>query len=43
MINYPNGELGYKKNLTYKKLENLIKEASRKLNKENFKRSKQKT
>ena len=35
-MNYSNGKLGCKENLTYKKLENLIKEASRKLNKRNI-------
>ena len=35
-INYSNGKLGYKENLTYKQLEKLIKEASRKLSKENL-------
>ena len=30
-MNYSNGKLGYKDNLTSKQLENLIKEASRKL------------
>ena len=32
---YSNGKLGCKEDLTYKQVENLIKEASRKLNKRN--------
>ena len=39
IIQYSNKKLGYKENLTYKQLENLIKQASRKLDKT----SKQKT
>ena len=35
-MKYSNETLGYKENLTYKQLENLIKEESRKLNKENL-------
>ena len=33
---YSNGKLGCKEDLTYKKVENLIREASRKLNKRNI-------
>ena len=35
-IDHSNGKLGYKEDLTYKQLENLIREASRKLNRNNF-------
>ena len=36
MIEYSNGKLGCKDDLTYKQVENLITEASRKLNNENL-------